>query len=55
MVEVTLQTKIIISIIAFMVFSILIIKTIKNISSNNENGDVIIDLNKAKERFKKKK
>jgi hypothetical protein len=55
MVEVTLQTKIIISIIAFMVFSILIIKIIKNISSNNDYGDVIIDLNKAKKRVKKKK
>tara|TARA_B100000427_G_scaffold270797_1_gene237532 strand:+ start:71 stop:190 length:120 start_codon:yes stop_codon:yes gene_type:complete len=36
MVEVTPQAQLIIGIITFVVFSVLIIKTIKNISSSND-------------------
>ena len=50
MVEVTLQTQLIIGIITFVVFSIFIIKTIKNISSTNDDGDTIINLEKVIER-----
>ena len=39
MVEVTPQVKLIIGIITFVVFSVLIIKTIKNISSSNDEEE----------------
>ena len=52
MAEVTPQAQLIIGIITFVVFSILIIKTIKNISSTNDDGDTIINLNKVSERKK---
>ena len=39
MVEVTPQAQIIIGIITFVVFSVLIIKTIKNISSSNDKEE----------------
>jgi len=39
MVEVTPQAQIIIGIITFVVFSVLIIKTIKNISSSNDEEE----------------
>tara|TARA_X000001036_G_scaffold272270_1_gene252812 strand:- start:413 stop:532 length:120 start_codon:yes stop_codon:yes gene_type:complete len=39
MVEVTLQAQLIIGIITFVVFSVLIIKTIKNISSSNDEEE----------------
>ena len=55
MVEVTLKAQIIIGIIAFAVFSVLIIKTIKNISSTNDDGDTIIKLDKVSERKRKNK
>ena len=55
MVEVTLQAQLIIGIITFVVFSTLIIKTIKNISSTNDDGDTIINLDKVSERKKKNK
>ena len=54
MVEVKLQTQLTIGIITFVVFSIFIIKTIKNISSTND-GDTIINLDKASERKRKNK
>ena len=38
MVEVTIQAQLIIGIITFVVFSTFIIKTIKNISSTNDDG-----------------
>ena len=38
MVEVTPQAQLIIGIITFVVFSVLIIKTIKNISSSDDEG-----------------
>ena len=55
MIEVTLQAKFIIGIITIVVFSILIIKTIKNISSTNKDGDTIINLDKVSEKKRKNK
>tara|TARA_B100002051_G_C16250518_1_gene399396 strand:- start:122 stop:289 length:168 start_codon:yes stop_codon:yes gene_type:complete len=55
MVEVAPQAQFIIGIIVFLVFSMLIIKTIKNISSTNNDGDTIINLDKVSERNKKRK
>ena len=54
MVEVTPQAQFIIGIITIVVFTILIIKTIKNISSTNNDGDTIINLDKVSERKRKK-
>ena len=48
MVEVEPQAQFNIGIIAFLVFSILIIKTIKNISSTNDSDDKLINLDKGK-------
>ena len=53
MVEVTPQAQIIIGIITFVVFSTFIIKAIKNISSTNDDGDTIINLDKVSERGRK--
>ena len=53
MVELTPQAQLIIGIIAFVIFSVLIIKTIKNISSTNDDGDTIINLDKVSERNRK--
>ena len=55
MVEVTPQAQLIIGMIAFVIFSVLIIKTIKNISSTNDDGDTIINLDKVSERKRKNK
>ena len=55
MVEVTPQTQLIIGVITFVVFSIFIIKTIKNISSTNNDGDTIINLDEVSERKTKNK
>ena len=55
MVEVTSQAQLIIGIITFVVFSTFIIKTIKNISSTNDDGDTIINLDKVSERKRKNK
>ncbi len=54
MVELTAQAQIIIGFITFVVFIVLIIKTMKNISSTNDDGDIIIDLNKVNEKNRKK-
>ena len=54
MVEVTQQSQIVIGFITFVVFIVLIIKTIKNISSTNDDGDIIIDLDKVNEKNRKK-
>ena len=51
MFEVSQQTQLILGIITFLVFSSL---TIKNISSNNDAFDIIIDLDKMKEEMRKK-
>ena len=55
MVEVTSQAQLIIGIITFVVFSISIIKTMKNISSTNNDGDTIINLDKVSARKRKNK
>ena len=55
MVEVTPQAQLIIGIITFVVLSTFIIKTIKNISSTNDDGDTIINLDKVSERKRKNK
>ena len=55
MVEVALQTKLIIGIIALIVFYFLIKKIIKNISSTNDDGDTVINLNKMSKRNREKK
>ena len=55
MVELTLQAQFIIGIIIILVFSVLIIKIIKNISSTNNDGDTIINLDKISERKRKNK
>ena len=54
MVEVALQTKLIIGIIALIVFYFLIKKIIENISSNNNDGDTIINLDKMSKENRKK-
>ena len=48
MVEVTIQAQLIIGIITFVVFSTFIIKTIKNISSTNDD-DIMTNLDKLNE------
>ena len=54
MVEVALQTKLIIVFIALVVFYFLIKRIIKNISSTNDNGDTIINLDKMSKGNKQK-
>ena len=54
MIGVTPQAQIFIGFITFVVFIVLIIRTIKNISSTNDDGDIIIDLNKVNEKNRKK-
>ena len=54
MVELTTQAQIIIGFISFLVFIVLIIKTIKNISSTNDDGDIMIDLDKVSKRNRRK-
>ena len=52
MVEVTPQAQLIIGTITFVVFSTFIIKTIKNISSTNDD-DIMTNLDKLSERKKR--
>ena len=47
---VPLETQLVIGIITFIVFYFLIKQTIKNISSTNDDGDTIINLNKLSKR-----
>ena len=54
MVEVALQTKLIIVFIALVVFYFLIKRIIKNISSTSDNGDTIINLDKMSKGNKQK-
>ena len=54
MVEVALQTKLIIGIIAFIVFYFLIKKIIENISSTNDVSDTVINLDNMSKRNKEK-
>ena len=48
MTEVSIETQFVVAIIAFTVFYFLIKQILKNISSTNDNGDTIINLNKLK-------
>ena len=50
MVEIPLKTQLVIGVITFLVFYLLIKQMIKNISSTNDDGDIIIDLNKTTRR-----
>jgi len=54
MMEIALQTKLVIAIITFIVFYFLTKKTIKNISSTNDDDDTIINLDKINKRDRKK-
>ena len=47
MIEIPLETQLVMGMITVLVFYLLINQIIKNISSNNDNGDNIIDLNKT--------
>ncbi len=53
--EIPLETQIIIGIITFIVFYFLLKQTIKNISSTNDDGDTIINLEKLNKRNRDKK
>ena len=53
--EIPLETQIIIGIITFIVFYFLLKQTIKNISSRNDDGDTIINLEKLNKRNRDKK
>jgi|TARA_B100001250_G_scaffold401190_1_gene412750 hypothetical protein len=52
---VPLETQLVIGIITFIVFYFLIKQTIKNISSTNDDGDTVINLNKMSKRNREKK
>ena len=47
MIEIPLKTQLFIGVITVLVFYLLLKQMIKNISSNNDDGDIIIDLNKT--------
>ena len=51
---VPIETQLVIGIITFIVFYFLIKQIIKNISSTNEDGDTIINLNKLSKRNREK-
>jgi len=53
MIEITLQTKLSIGIIALIVFYFLLKKTMKNISSTNNDGETVINLDKMSKSNKK--
>ena len=52
---VPLETQLVIGIITFIVFYFLIKQTIKNISSTDDDGDRIINLDKMSKRNREKK
>ena len=52
MIEIPLETQLVIGVITVLVFYLLINQIIKNISSTNDKGDSIIDINKASRRAK---
>ena len=52
MIEVPLKTQLLIGIITFLVFSYIIKLIIKNISSTNDEGETLINLNKLGRRHK---
>ena len=55
MIEIPLKTQLVIGIITVLVFYLLIKQMINNISSTNDDGDTIIDLNKPNRRERKEK
>ena len=52
MIEIPLEKQLVIIVITVLVFYLLINQIIKNISSTNDKGDSIIDLNKTSRRAK---
>ena len=52
MIEISLETQLVIGVITVLVFYLLINQIIKNISSTNDKSDNIIDLNKISRRAK---
>ena len=52
MIEIPLETQLVIGVITVLVFYLLINQIIKNISSTNDKGDSIIDLNETSRRAK---
>ena len=50
MAEIPLKTQLVVGVITVLVFYLLIKQMIKNISSTNDDGDIIIDLNKTTRR-----
>ena len=55
MIEVPLKTQLLIGIITFLVFSYIIKLIIKNISSTNDEGETLINLNKLGRRHRSNK
>ena len=55
MIEISLETQLVIGVITVLVFYLLIKQMIKNISSTNDDGDMIIDLNKTIRRGREEK
>ena len=55
MTEIPLKTQLVIGVITVLVFYLLIKQMIKNISSTNDDGDTIIDLNKTSRRGREEK
>ena len=55
MIEIPLKTQLVIGVITALVFYLLIKQMIKNISSTNDDGDTIIDLNKTSRRGREEK
>ena len=52
MIEISLETQLVIGVITVLLFYLLINQIIKNISSTNDKGDSIIDINKTSRRAK---
>ena len=55
MIEIPLKTQLVIGVITVLVFYLLIKQMIKNISSTNDDGDTIINLNKTSRRGREEK
>ena len=55
MIEIPLETQLVIIVITVLVFYLLINQIIKNISSTNNDGDTIINLDKVSETKRKNK
>ena len=55
MIEIPLKTQLVIGVITVLVFYLLIKQMIKNISSTNDDGDTIIDLNKTSRQGREEK